>query len=81
LKTAQFSGLKKGFKMNRLSSVLMVVGFTVFFGGFFVIIKQDREISILREKIEILANRECQECSRRARWDAEQRVLLSDKPM
>ncbi len=72
--------------MNRFSFVSLVLGFCIFFTVFFFcataeINKRDSQIRDLREKIEILANRECQECSRRARWEAEQRALLSDKPM
>ena len=72
--------------MSKFSFVFF--GFCTFFFGaaffFFAseeINKRDSQIRDLREKIEILANRECQECSRRAAWEAEQRALLSDKPM
>ena len=74
--------------MNKFSFVSLVLGFCTFFFGvaffFFAnaeISKRDSQIRDLREKIEILANRECQECSRRAAWETQQRARLSDKPM
>jgi hypothetical protein len=72
--------------MSKFSFVFLVLGFCIFFTVFFFcatgeINRRDQQILQLREKIEILASRECQECSRRARWEAEQRAMLSNEPM